>query len=185
MSTSYMLAAPSALAPDAAVAVRESRLRLRNVQGDLFDAKASLAQLHADLAATRQEEDASFSALCDARSTSNARVRRAADNASESVARQLLELVDGRRQEDELMLSNLRAEAAALDAEADKLTAMLRVQRAETARSVRVLAKEYHGILGAARRQVEDEAALHRERQDLIARTEQASIRHARELFAA
>ena len=163
--------------------MRDARRRLRERQAALEDATAALNELRREHAALAAEEEGAFNQLCALRQESNDVLRAAAVDASPDLAEALQALVVIRSEEDKMTIASLSREADAGNDEASKLTLMLRAQRAESARALKALATEHRRVTADADKQVAEVTRYRQERQDIVARTESACLKHARELF--
>ena len=168
---------------DIALAVRDLRRQVREAQSTLHDAQLALSARKTDTAVAAQEEQLIFQHLSAARELSTADVNDALRNAPRELSEAIIQVLRVRRDEDELSLKNLHEEALKVELEVEKVTTMLRAQRAETLRSIKVMAAEYYHVERDAARQLAEISSKHSERQDLAARTEATCLKHARDLF--
>ena len=168
---------------DVAVQVRDLRKRVRDRSAALAEAKETLGALRHDQKILQDEETQVFESLCTLRQEANDIVRNAGTDASSDLAEALLALTAIRIEEDKMTLESLSREAEQAREEAVKLTAMLRAQRAESERALKALGTEHRRVAQDAERQVAELHRYQRERQDIVARTDAAALKHARELF--
>jgi uncharacterized coiled-coil DUF342 family protein len=168
---------------DLGVQVRDARRQFRERQAALADAQATLKVLTKERETVAAEEQAVFNQLCHLRQEANDEIRRAAEVASGDLAEALLALVAIRIEEDKMTLEALAREVASAQEEASKLTAMLRAQRAESTRGLKALAADHRRVTADADRQIAEVTRYRQERQDIIARTESACLKHAQDLF--
>lgn len=168
---------------DIATQVRDLRKQTRERSAALVDAREALSALQQDKKILQDEETQVFESLCSLRQEANDIVRNAGASASADLAEALLALTAIRIEEDKMTLEGLSREADKAREEAVKLTAMLRAQRAESERALKALSGEHRRVGQEADKQLAELHRYQRERQDIVARTDTACLKHARELF--
>lgn len=185
-ASSLAAAAASVAASDPAVLVREARAAWRQAQDAKHHLDVEVAALRREKEDLEKEEQRTFDKLASLREKANDAVRDIAEDTrttSIDVLHALLVMLELRRTEDSMTLSNLHEEAVRLDEEVKSSTSLMAVQRGETIKAAQKRATDYHKTMASVAKDQAEVLRLRHERQDLVARTELASLKHAKELF--
>lgn len=178
------LAVAAAVEDDIALKLRDARKRLKDLQQTREELRGKVAALRADNNMALANEDALYSRLAQLRYAANERVfyiSRFTENLE--LLQTARAMMEQRKEEDELTIRNVDIEVEKLRNDCNHVTNMLQVQRAETLRQINEMSRRFVAEEKEAKQQRAELRRLEQETQEIADRTDNACLKHARELF--